>query len=342
MELSAGNKILAVNTIGWDHANGLEAWLAKNLEEGTARFGWSRGDDSNLRDKKNDEQGNGFLLNINKGDYLVFTHLPKYGQVTIARVTEGYSFKDEDESYQDESLLEGKYDYNHGDYRHCIGVQKLYSFYRKNKDVPNSLQGNFTPIRRWQKVSSRDQFEEVLRKLESGTISKEEADDKSRFHDFVVGASKNIDDIGKELHKHHHSKNLEEPLIKCLEKALPSATINEKIDSHGLDAIIGYRDLPFSGMKEKLCAVQIKSYHGDVDNTQSIKDIRTAFEKGEKDDEPFDSGLIMMTGEVTAGFRKDLKKLRDEYPKKQIGLLEGNDLVLFVMRYHPYSLNDLG
>lgn len=102
--------------------------LDKELKEGRARFGWStnglpalsrklENNEQLTADEKRDWDKAGFILGINKDDYLVYLRFPNWDaqDVSVARATKSKGYK-HDEKWDPE----GKYPDEEYNFRHII------------------------------------------------------------------------------------------------------------------------------------------------------------------------------------------------------------------------------
>lgn len=114
-------KIYAFNTIPDEWKKSI---LSSLKEEGVGRFGWSYEERHNLLTSHYGENGTGFLLDIEKGDYIVYINLPCYGRCILAKVVEGYSWREPMED----------------DFNHCIGIDPdTIAEFGRNDDIVSPL-----------------------------------------------------------------------------------------------------------------------------------------------------------------------------------------------------------
>ena len=307
--------------------------LFESLKNGKARFGWSYSKDGNLlviKKKLNkngleylSEDENGcwkasFLLEIKKGDFLIYINMPNYGKCTIAQAEEPYSW-----------------DYWGEDFNHCIKINptSLKCFDRNDKGVDAALSRRLKLQGKYWRIYLKEEFEDLLSKIESGSLTGEISTAADRFQSLLKDISPTLRTISQKIHHHHPEKKLEEFVKDVLGKIPGVKYVDRKsgISDIGADLIFEFETgLPFGELlKVEKCAVQVKSYEGVVGYTKAIQDIRRAFES----DDSFTCGLIISTGlEMTKEFKTELDKLCEE-KKKYVGILVGEDLARWFLKY---------
>ena len=300
--------------------------LFESLKNGKARFGWSYIKDGDLllikenlnksgwKSLSEDEQGcwsANFLLEVKKGDNLVYINMPDYGKCTIVQVDFPY-----------------KWDYWDKDFNHCLEINRktLRVFDRNDKGVDASLSRRLKLQGKYWRIYLKKEFEELLLKIDTGSLTGEPSTAAHRLQTLLDDINPFFKTICEKIQHHHPEKKLEElvqlvfnniPEVKNVERKSGSADL-------GADLVIEFETgLPFGGLqKVEKCAVQVKSYEGVLGYTKAIQDIKNAFAS----DESFTCGLIISTAlEMSKEFKTDLDKLCDE-TKKYIGTLVGEDL----------------
>ncbi len=307
--------------------------LFDSLENGKARFGWSCTENGNLlliRDKiqkegwKNlgkDEQdcwSANFLLEIKKGDYLIYINMPAYGKCTIAQVTVTY-----------------KWDYWDEDFNHCLGIDSntLRVFDRNDKGVDASLSRRFKLQGKYWRIYLKKEFEELLSKIDSRTLTGEISTADDRLQLLLKDISPLFKTICERIQHHHPEKKLEELVEVVLNKIPGIVNVQRKSGSAdiGADLVFEFESgLPFGRLqKVEKCAVQVKSYEGVLGYTKAIQDIKNAFTY----DDSLTCGLIISTAlEMSKEFKDELDKLCDE-TKKYVNVLVGEDLSRWFIKY---------
>ena len=304
-----------------------------SLKNGTGRFAWSyieNGDLHFLKDKiekggyeslSGDEKkcwSANFLLNIQKGDYLVYLNLPKWGLCTIAKVKDAY-----------------KWDKWDTDFNHAIPVEgeTVREFDRNDKDVHPALSERLKLRGRWYRIYLRAEFEDLLVKLKKGILSGKHASRDDRLNLLVKDMEPFLENISKDMQFTHPKKRLEE-LVEYILRKIPNVCNVERKQGRadfGADIIFEYKTgIPFGGLQKlERCAVQVKSYEGDLDYKEALHDLRKAFNI----DDSFTSGLIISTAlKMTNEFAEELETLSNEF-RKQIGVLIGKELAQWFIKY---------
>jgi len=326
--------IYAVKTIQyWEDEKAHGYWtpqIFKELKNGRARFGWSYKDDFNLHTlekklqkkdewEKFDEEEkkawyNGwFLLYTKPGDYFIYINMPEYGKCTIVKISGIYDFS---ESWDKEK---------EGDFRHYLPCKFVGVFGRNDAIVHPFLSNKLKLRRAWYRVYAQAEFEELLAHLEEGTTGEQP---EERLRKDV--RAKLLETTGK-IHQNFPRKPLEALVLKILKK-LPGVTdVRKGPDVNGADLDMEFESgLGIEGMqKTELCAVQVKSYEGDIGYAQAIKDIERAFASNPD----YTCGLIVSTAlKMTESFEEQLNELRRK-TKKDIGVLIGADLSRLLIKY---------
>lgn len=306
--------------------------IYEELRNGKARFGWSYFNEADLRVIKRKINDKGwdslskeekdawthahFMLEyVRKGDYFVYINMPEYGKCTIVKITGEYDFSEI--QYSDKKW---------NDFRHCMSCEFIATFDRSSNIVHPYLRRRLSLQRAWWRVYAKKEFEELLQLLKTGKQGKE-ADER-----FEEEMNKYLDKISEELYRVFPGKNLEDLLIDVF-KNLPNVKdVQKGPDVNGADLEIEFESgVEIEGLqKTELCAVQVKSYEGEIGYTQeAIDDIRKAFTSNPD----YTCGLIVSTAlKMTADFEKELEKLRKE-TGKDVGILLGKDLARLIVKY---------
>ena len=110
-----------------------------------------------------------------------------------------------------------------------------------------------------------------------------------------------LDKISEGLHHIFPGKNLEDLLVEVLRNLPNVLDVRKGPDINGADLEIEYETgLEIEGLQKKeLCAVQVKSYEGEMGYTKAIEDIRRAFDSN---------------SDYTCGWLCCTNKAKDVYP----------------------------
>jgi hypothetical protein len=178
--------IYAIKTFGTENDELVQPRIFEDLKNGKARFGWSFQNSADLREiykileDKNWEYGKidekrmrfwsmgGFLLDIRRGDYLVYINLPEKGQCAVVQATEEYSF---DEGIYCDDFR--SYAENSRDFRHYIPVNFVNTFLRKGQYVHPYLQRRLVLQGRWWRIYAEQEFQDLWKSLEHAVETKE-------------------------------------------------------------------------------------------------------------------------------------------------------------------------
>ena len=305
--------------------------ILASLENGEGRFGWSYAETANLHELKKRADNDGwesltdeekdccqwFLLDLKKGDYVVYVNIPEWGKCAVAEVTGKYQWKYEDD------------DFNH---RFPVDKNSVYVFDRNDAIVHPSLSSRLKLQSRWWRIYLEDEFSVLLSSLENGDSPKQRTPEvnlqllSSEIQPFLTNITERI---------HHTHPNYDfERLISDVFKKVPrvkDVTWQGGAGDHGADVLVVFEGgLPIPGLeKEHTLVVQVKSFEGEHWDTQAVDDIRRAFEYYPQ----ADMGLIISTA-VTASesFEKALDQLREE-SGKPVSLLIGSEVAAFLLRY---------
>ena len=138
-------------------------FVCESLKQGISRFGWSYLDTADLykladkadEDCSKDEfeiwDKTNFLLNIEKGDWIVHINVPEKGKVTAGKVLSEYQF---DQSRK-------------GDFRHFFKLDKdsIISFDRDDSRVTDVLSKRLKLQGRYWTIKVEDEFFETINTL---------------------------------------------------------------------------------------------------------------------------------------------------------------------------------
>lgn len=140
-----------------------------SLKQGEGRFGWSWIETADLRELREridrcgwdslgeEEQecysGQDFLLNLKRGDHVVYINVPEWGKCALAEVTNEYEWRFEDD------------DFNH---RFAVDCKSVRTFDRNSDIVPAALSRRLKLQGRWWRVYVEAEFEALLQSLRNG------------------------------------------------------------------------------------------------------------------------------------------------------------------------------
>ena len=303
--------------------------LHSSLQNGEGRFGWSyipNADLRALRDKlqtgqslSKDERDcyQPFLLEIKKGDHVVYINVPTWGQCTAARVTGEYFWRHDD------------LDFNH---RFAVDPQSVATFDRNDAIVQPALSARLKLQGRWWRIHLHREFEALLESLKTGRAGKP----RTPGNNLALLASEmlpHLKEITKVIHHTHPNYDLEVLMEQVLKRVpgVKEVTRQGGASDHGADLIVVIESgLPIPGLERRqVCVVQVKSYEGDHWDTKATSDIRRAFERYPE----AELGLIVSTADAsTTALEEELERLRRD-TNRPVGLLIGSDVATLLLRF---------
>ena len=297
-------------------------------EDGVARYGWSYvySDLNILKKKRREEMSKeekncfkaNFLLKIEKGDYIVYINTPSYGKCTVAKIEKEYYWKDLGE-----------------DFNHCLGIDKksIKVFDRNDEQINPTLSRRFKLQGKYWQIYYVDEFKELLKKLEVGELSGKKSSASSRYNKMMEEILPELENITKKIQYNHPEKTLEELIQMILENQPNIQTVERKsgrADKGGDLICVFDTGMNIFGIdKQEKCAIQVKSYSGEMDYKRAIKDIENVFES----DDEITCGMIISTADnISKSFEEKFNELVDNSGKR-IGLLYGEKLAKWILRY---------
>ena len=179
--------------------------------------------------------------------------------------------------------------------------------------------------RAWWRIYAEQEFEELLENIRK---DKEGLSPLERLNHEIEDQ---LNKIAEKTYRNFPEKKLE-GFVKELLSRLPGVKRVEKgPDRDGADLIIEYETgIEIDGLQDiERCAVQVKSYEGEMGYKRAIEDIQKAFETNPE----YTCGLIVSTAlSMTKEFEKELNELKQKTGKK-VGVLIGKDLAKAVLRF---------
>lgn len=324
---------MAIYAIKSPEDDGKKRELYESLRGGEGRFGWSYVETADLRklkeridrdgwDSLTDEEkecynSSRFLLELQDGGYVVYINLPEWGQCTLARVTGTYGFRYEND------------DFNH---RFPVDPESVRSFDRNDDMVPPALCARLKLPGAWWRISTEAEFYELLESLNQGTEPAPRTSETNLRH-LSKCIKKPLLEIAGCIYRAHPNTDLE-GLLEETFKNVPGVRAVKRHrgrDDHGADLEVEYDIVP--GFVQSL-VVQVKSYEGELGNRSAVEDIKRAFNAYPN----ASMGLIVSTATtVSQEVRSWLDRLGED-SGKTVGLLIGDALAAFILRYGPVIL----
>ncbi len=307
-----------------------DAKTYESLKKGVGRFGWSyvetadlgklqasintEGWDSLTTDQKDCYQP--FLLDIKKGDYVVYINIPEWGKCTLARVTDSYFWSWEDE------------DFNH---RFEVDPKSVRHFDRNDAIVHPALSRRLKLQGKYWRIYLQKEFESLVDSLKKGKHGHFQTKETSlnRFRDEILP---DLESITNKIHHVYPGSSLEK-LIAEIFRSVPSVKEVEELGGpveKGADLKVIFEwDVPILGIHEqRTCVVQIKSFEGEMWDPKATHQIRTAF-----DEYQAHMGIIISTSSSSSEvLDKALETLRKDTGKPVI-LLIGKDVASFLLHF---------
>lgn len=298
----------------------------QSMKEGKSRFGWSWDEMHNLTLQNNwtDEHSKQlFLLQIEKGDWIVHINTPEWGMCIAGEVRSKYNF--------DEGLeCDGSCDFRHN---FEIDTNSIIEFNRNNPNVLPSV--NLKPRGRYHRVYAIDDFLRSVENLNDDVIRLKENENKEEHHLRKI-TEKYLKEITLDIHKTHRGKHLERFLAETIRKIPGVVDVQENGSGwgtdYGADLIVTLRSVMGQFDFEHKIIVQVKSYKGPHYDLEAVEQIKIGIEKFKGT-----AGLLVTTGDRTEQLEKRISELSSEI-ESPIYLLCGEDVARFVIQSAPQLL----
>lgn len=308
-------------------------FLTDSLKSGISRFGWGYSDELDLEnlvsklDRLNKKEieawsKSNFLRNIKEGDWVVHINLPKWGSCIAAQVIGKYEYE--------------KIDNIASDFRHMIKIDtdSLIIFDRNDIAVlPNisarlKLQGSHWTI------SNTEDFLQTIQNLKSSNLNKSKNDTVGIFH-LKESLNPILKSITEKIHKSHPGARLESLIAEVFRRVPSVISVNENGKKkgwgtdYGADLIVTYSSgLGVANLeKEDILVVQVKSFEGNHNETNSVNQIENAIKQYNAT-----AGLIISTAQPTENLQKAIDELSKSLDKS-VGLMAGEDVAKFVLNH---------
>jgi hypothetical protein len=323
----------------------VQRFLADSIKSGVSRFGWSYVDTADLRklqDKGWQEMGKeeqncwakaAFLLDVEKGDWVVHINLPCWGECLAGKVTETYSFEENGNDFDD--------------YRHLLKLdQNSIVEFDRNDDRVHPVIGSRLKLQggHWT-IRFPEEFLQTIANLKDKHFAKKESESAGAFH-LKKDLSPLLKDITRQIQKNHPGGKLEPFIAEVLRKVPNIIEVKEHGQQKGwgsddgADLVATYCSGPSVANLEKqeTLVVQVKSYTDQHWETSAVEQIETAIRAFQAS-----AGLIITTAESTANLEKAIETLSNKLSKPPgegglnkrvpIGLIAGEDVAKFVLKY---------
>jgi hypothetical protein len=316
--------------------------ISNSLKAGVGRFGWSymKADDgtplgdADLRRLKTkiDAQGWGsftideqaryqaFLLELRRGDYVIYVNVPEWGRCTVAQVKAPYYW---------ECNGAADSDFNH---RFRVDPATIYEFDRNDASVAPALSARLKLQGRYWRIYATEEFNALLASLKAG-VSPQPRTAQSNASLLSREIEPLLKDITKKVQRTSPNYDLE-ALLELLFAKVPGVrkvTRQGGAGDHGADLIVEFEGgLPHPVFQtQHVCVVQVKSYVGEHWDTRAVDDIGRAFVRYPN----ADMGLIISTADSSTKALDDaIARLRNSSGKR-VEILIGADVARFLLRF---------
>ncbi|WP_036217766.1 restriction endonuclease [Marinospirillum minutulum] len=300
------------------------AMVYAEIMKGKSRFGMWDQETSLINEYHG---GNGFLLKIKAGDWIVHVNSPKYGHCVAVQAT-------------------GTYQYDEGlkcswgiDFCNFIPInpETIVEFDRNDERILPSV--NLRPMRRGQRVKQVEDFLQSLENLKCKNTEILEGELRGVLHLRAKFNTDLLPKITKYIHELNRSKELEK-LLHSVFNSIPNveSTMNGfgwKSD-HGADLIVEFLNpLSCLSLSSKLI-VQVKSYAGEHTELTAINQIAEGIDKYYGD-----GGLLITTGNTSEQL-EEYAHLVSERLGKPIDIIAGVEVSRFILRHAPSLIIGLG
>lgn len=309
-------------------------FLSKSFKNGISRFGWGYTDEVDLTKLQNkpwqqmddDEKicwsKANFLLEVEKGDWVIQINVPYWGACLAGQVIEEYSYE------QTNNLV--------SDFRHMLSLdpKSIVEFERNDDEVLPIISSRLKLMGRYWCIQYEDEFLQTIQNLKAEAIGKRDEESVGIFY-LKKDLSPLLKEISAKIQKTHPAAKLESFIAEVLRKVPNVISVYEHGrhkgwgTDNGADLIVTYKSgLSISNLeKEEQLVVQVKSFVGQHLETNAVKQIRDAITEFEAA-----SGLIFTTAERTKNLEEAVEALSSEL-NKPIGIIAGAELAKFVLKY---------
>ena len=199
--------------------------------------------------------------------------------------------------------------------------------------IPNSrLYYKLNPLRRYQGVYDvHEEFESLVKALKEGRGGTPSTPE-TRLDSLRETIRPSLAEITRQIRRNYPRKDLEELIAEVFRNVPSVKEVREQGGSgeRGADLIVTYESgIPIPELQgQHTCVVQVKAFEDRLEDLHAVEQIREALEHWDAD-----TGLIVSTASSsTTALNDALDQLREE-TKKPVGLLIGEDLAAFVLRF---------
>jgi predicted Mrr-cat superfamily restriction endonuclease len=335
-----GGKFMTVWVFNTPQGEGEVDFVYSSLQKGISRYGWSYVNTADLRKMENKEweeldeaearcwNRGRFLLEVEKGDWIVHINVPEWGLCTAGQVVEPYKFDPKKNSIGIDDYSDG------GNFRHMLGIdtKTLITFDRNNENVTPYISRRLKLRGAHWRIYETDEFLKSLEDVRNNAVSLPENVTRGLYY-LREDLKTHLAEITKAIQKNHPGKKLEEFIAMIFEKVPNVITVNQNGSGggtdYGADIIVTYSTgLPINGLQqEAVTVIQVKSFTGTHWSDKAVEQIKTGINKYEAS-----SGLIITTAESSDELLKSIEKAQEQI-EKPIALMAGEDVAMFVLKY---------
>jgi hypothetical protein len=269
-----------------------------------------------------------FLLDVEKGDWVVHVNVPEWGMCTAGKVIEKYKFDSKNNKIGVDDYSDG------GDFRHTLGidVDTLITFDRNNENITPFISRRLKLQGAHWKINDTDEFLKSIENARNNAVSVPENITRGLYY-LREDLKTPLSQITEAIQRNHPGKKLEEFIAMIFEKVPNVVEVKQNGSGwgtdYGADIIVTYSTgLPINGLQqEAVTVVQVKSFTGIHWSDEAVEQIKTGIDKYEAS-----SGLIISTAEASDDLLKSVEKAQKQI-KKPIALMAGEDVAMFVIKY---------
>jgi hypothetical protein len=311
-----------------------------SLQKGISRYGWSYVNTADLHKMENKDweeldesetdcwnRGH-FLLDVEKGDWVVHVNVPERDMCTAGKVIENYKFDSKKNKIGVDDYSDG------GDFRHTLGidVDTLITFNRNNENITPFISRRLKLQGAHWRISDTAEFLKSIENTRNNAVSVPENITHGLYY-LRKDLKTPLSQITEAIQRNHPGKKLEEFIAMIFEKVPNVVGVKQNGSGwgtdYGADIIVTYsKGLPINGLQqEAVTIVQVKSFTGIHWSDEAVEQIKTGIDKYEAS-----SGLIISTAEASDDLLKSIEKAQKQI-KKPIALMAGEDVAMFVIKY---------
>ena len=314
-------------------------FVYKSILEGKSRFGWSYIEKANLeiakntswenksKEKKSCWKQSNFLLNVEKGDWIVHKNVPRYGQCTAVKVLEPYKF------VNDGVKCDWGIDFRHS---FVVDTNSIITFDRNDPNVLPVISARLKLQGRYWRIYLIEEFEKSIENLKEKRVDNCETS-KNLFHlkESIISPLENITEL---IHNNYPGKDLEKLIAEVFRKIPMVLDVKENGSGwgtdFGADLIVTYNTgIPVLGLeKEEKLIVQVKSYEGIHNETNAVEQIKTGIEKFKGN-----AGLLITTAKASKHLEESIEQLSLEIDKP-VSIISGANVAKLILKHFPEEL----